>query len=311
MSKVELLIAKLNAYGFSLNALKLIHNYLSNRKQRTKINSSYSSWQDILFAVHQGSILRPLLFNICLIDLFFTIEDTDIVSYADDNTPYMGSDTIEGIIQSLEEVSKKLFKWFDDNLMKSNADKCHLLVNTNESVKITIRDVDINNSSCEKLLGMKFDNKISFDEHITNLCKKGNRKLHALSRITPYMNFSKRRMNAFFKSQFSYCPLVWMCHSRANNNKINRLHERSLRVIYSDKQSSFHTLLEKDGSVSIHNRNLQFLATEMYKVKNNLSPTIIAELFEQRNENYNLRNNNPFTIPAVRTVHHGSESICF
>ena len=302
----ELLIAKLNAYGFSLNALKLIHNYLSNRKQRTKINSSCSSWQDILFGVPQGSILGPLLFNIYLIDLFFTIEDTDIASYADDNTPYMSSDTIEGLIQSLEEVSKKLFKWFDDNLMKSNADKCHLLVNTNESVKITIRDFDINNSTCEKLLGVKFDNKISFDEYITNLCKKGNRKLHALSRITPYMNFSKRRilMNAFFKSQFSYCPLVWMCHSRANNNKINRLHERCLRVIYSDKQSSFQTLLEKDGSVSIHNRSLQFLATEMYKVKNNLSPSIIAKLFEQRNENCNLRNNNPFTIPAVRTVHH-------
>ena len=188
-----------------------------------------------------------------------------------------------------------------------------MLVNTNESVKITIRDFDINNSSCEKLLGVKLDNKISFDEHITNLCKKGNRKLHALSRITPYMNFSKRRilLNAFFKSQFNYCPLVWMCHSRANNNKINRLHERCLRVIYSDKQSSFQTLLEKDGSASIHNRNLQFLATEMYKVKNNLSPSIIAELLEQRNENYNLRNNNPFTIPAVRTVRHGSESISF
>ena len=157
--------------------------------------------------------------------MFFTIEDTAIASCADGNTPYMSSDTIEGLIQSLEEVSKKLFKWFDDNLMKSNADKCHLLVSTNESVKIT-RDFDINNSSCEKLSGVKFDNKISFDEHITNLCKKGNRKLHALSRIAPYMNFSKRRilMNAFFKSQFSYCPLVWMCHSRANNNKINRLH---------------------------------------------------------------------------------------
>ena len=118
-------------------------------------------------------------------------------------------------------------------------------------------------------------------------------------------------MNAFFKSQFSYCPLVWMYHSRANNNKINRLHEPCLRIIYSDKQSSFQTLLEKDGSVSIHNRNLRSLATEMYKVKNNLSPSIVTDLFEQRNEIYDLRNNNPFSIPAVRTVYHGSESISF
>ena len=102
------------------------------------------------------------------------------------------------------------------------------------------------------------------------------------------MNVSKKRilMNAFFKSQFSYCPLIWMCHSRANNNKINRLHERCLRIVFSDKQSSFETLLEKDSSVSIHNRNLQILATEMYKIKNNLSPPIIADLFEQRNEQH-------------------------
>ena len=63
-----------------------------------------------------------------------------------------------------------------------------------------------------------------------------------------------------------------MCHSRANNCKINRLHERCLRIIYFDKQSSFEMLLEKDGSVSVHNRNLQILATEMYKIKNELSP---------------------------------------
>ena len=119
-------------------------------------------------------------------------------------------------------------------------------------------------------------------------------------------------MNAFFKSQFSYCSLVWMCHSRANNGKINRLHERCLRIIYSDKQSSFETLLEKDGSVSVHNRNLQILATEMYKIKNDLSPLIVTELFEQRNEqHYDLRKNSQFTIPPIRTVYHGSESISF
>ena len=140
--KHELLIAKLNAYGFHLSALKLIHDYLSNRKQRTKINSTYSKWHYFSFGVPQGSILGPLLFNIYLIDLFFVIEDTDITSYADDNTPYLTDDTIEGVIKSLEEVSKKLLKWFDDNLMKSNADKCHLLVSTNETVKIKVGNYD-------------------------------------------------------------------------------------------------------------------------------------------------------------------------
>ena len=87
------------------------------------------------------------------------------------------------------------------------------------------------------------------------------------------MNLSKRRllMNSFFKTQFNYCLLIWMCHGRENNRKINRLHQKCLRTIYNNKQSSFDELLEKDRSVSIHERNLQFLATDMYKISNGLS----------------------------------------
>ena len=208
----ELLIAKLNAYGFSLTALKLVHNYLSNRKQRTKINSTYSSLLEIIFGVPQGSILGPLLFNIFLIDLFFIIEDTDIASYANDKKPYFIADNVYGVIKSLEEASEILFKWFNDNVMKINADKCHLSVSVNNTVKIKIGNFDITNNRSEKLLGVKFDHKLSFDGHISELCKKASRKIYTLSRVALYMNISKRGilMNAFFKSQFSYCPLVWM-----------------------------------------------------------------------------------------------------
>ena len=111
----ELLIAKLNAYGFSLTALKLVHNYLSNRKQRTKINSTYSSLLEIIFGVRQESILGPLLFNIFLIELFFIIEDADIASSVNDNTPYVTADNIDGVIKFLEEASEILLKWFNEN----------------------------------------------------------------------------------------------------------------------------------------------------------------------------------------------------
>ena len=77
--------------------------------------------------------------------------------YVDDNTPYLSADNINGVIKSLEEASEILFKWFSDNLMKINADKCHLLVSTNNTVKIKIGNFDITNSKSEKLLGVKFD----------------------------------------------------------------------------------------------------------------------------------------------------------
>ena len=134
----ELLVAKLNGYGFTLPALKLVHDYLSDRKQKTRVNNSYSIWFEILFVVPQGSILGPLLFNIFFADLFFILSETDIANYADDNKPYTSSNDVNGLIKSLEEASKRLFKWFDDNLMKSNPDKCHLLVSTNDKVKIRI-----------------------------------------------------------------------------------------------------------------------------------------------------------------------------
>ena len=79
----DLIIAKLAAYGFDTNALKLIHNYLSNRKHRVKVNSTYSIWKDIVYGVPQGSILRLMLFNIYLCDLFVFLENTDIASFAD------------------------------------------------------------------------------------------------------------------------------------------------------------------------------------------------------------------------------------
>ena len=94
----EFLIAKLEAYGLTLPASKLIQNYLSNRKQITKMNSSYSEWLEIIFWVPQGAILGPLLLNIFLADLFFIVDDIEIASYADDSTPYVISKDIEEVI---------------------------------------------------------------------------------------------------------------------------------------------------------------------------------------------------------------------
>ena len=121
-------------------------------------------------------------------------------------------------------------------------------------------------------------------------------------------------MNSFFNVQFKYCPLIWMLHSRRNNNIIRNLKERCLRLIYKHKNSLKLTeeLLTKDGSVSIHHGNIQALATEFYKIKNGLSPELFTEIFARETESqYNLRRCNDFRIPSIRTVYHGSESISF
>ena len=156
------------------------------------------------------------------------------------------------------------------------------------SIKHTRRcNIQIENSiiSCsryQKLLGVVLDNKLKFDKHIENICQKANRKLNALARVANYMELPKRRilMNAFFKAQFNYCPIVWMLHSRSLNNKNNRLHELCLRIIYNDKHSSFEELLVKDNSVSVHHNNIHTLAIEMYKVVNGISSEIMSEFLK-------------------------------
>ena len=132
----DLMIAKLNAYGFSLPTLRLIHDYLLNRNQRTRINNSYSTWIEIVFGVPQGSLLGPLLFNVFLADLLFILNSMDVANYAEYNTPYATANDIDSSIASLEEASNSLFTWFGNNLMKSDAGKFHLLVISNEKKKL-------------------------------------------------------------------------------------------------------------------------------------------------------------------------------
>ena len=105
--------------------------------------------------------------------------------------------------------------------------------------------------------------------HISKLCKKASLKLHDLARVSNYMSSDKLRiiMKAFIESQFGYCPLIWMFHSRTLNNRINRLHERALRLVYKNSTLSFEELLQKDNSVTIHHRNLQKLATLSHQFK--------------------------------------------
>ena len=111
----DLLIEKLNAYRSNISALRFVHSYLKNHMQRTTINSEYNSWEEIMFEVPQGSILGPLLFNIFVCNLFLIMENIDIASYADDNTRYTTGNSIEEVIQKLENAARLLFQWFSDN----------------------------------------------------------------------------------------------------------------------------------------------------------------------------------------------------
>ena len=244
----DLLIAKMDAYGLDKNAMDLIAEYLSRRKQRVKIGSHYSTLHDVKDGVPQGSILGPLLFNIYTRDLFYVL-DQNVLNYADDTTPFAVGVSWDEVTHELESAAKKIFEWLGVNQMIGNAGKSELILNTtNEDIYITVLNQRIFNSNSAKILGIIFDNKLEFEQYISKICNEASKKISALARIAPFMNESKRKklMNAFFKCHFSYCPLVWMFHSRALKNRINHLHERCLRIVYRDDNASFEDLLAKD-----------------------------------------------------------------
>ena len=126
-----------------------------------------------------------------------------------------------------------------------------------EATTAMIDGLPFDSSKTKVLLGIAIDHEPKFDDHVNRLCKKASLKLNALARIAPFMNVSKKQIMSFIETQFGYCPLIWMFHSRGLNNKINRIHERALRIIYNDKSSSYRELLTKNRSVTIHHRNIR------------------------------------------------------
>ena len=143
--------------------------------------------------------------------------------------------------------------------------------------------------------------------------KKTGQKLHELARVSNFMSVKQKKfiMNAFISSQFSYCPLLWMCHSRTLNNKINKIHERALRIVFKDNNSTFEDLLLKAGTIKINHRNIQILAVEVCQALHNLSSSLMSELFSFKDMDYNLRGGSRRHSYKVRIVNYGTETILY
>ena len=170
-------------------------NYLTGRLQQVRINSHYSTWVEILVGVPQGSILGSLLFNIYLCDFFLFINDSDIANYVDDNSPFACEGDIKSVLGKLEEDSSILVNWIRYNGLKANSDKFHLLLSDHdEDHLIRVTKFTIQNSKSERLLGIRLDNGMTFDSHVSEICNKASQKIHALSRVCRFMGLTQRKI---------------------------------------------------------------------------------------------------------------------
>ena len=310
-----LLLAKLSAYGFDNNSLSFFQSFWTNRFQRFKIENHFSNWREITTSVPQDSILEPLVFNIFINDSFLFVESSKVCNYADDNTLLAFGKTFGEITRKLQNDFFILDEWFFNNFLVLSTDKCHFMT---LGTPITLRNfkyknIIIKNSASEKLLGVIIGNKPDFTEHLNTVCKEANLKLHALNRISRFLSPKQHvlTINAYIKSLFNYCPLVWMFCYRGIMHKENKIHKWSLRFLLRNCKGDFQDLLRSSGNISIHRICMNSLLTEAFKYIHGLSPEIMNEVFSTRANIYNTWQFNVFETHTSTSNRYGLNSISY
>ena len=302
----DLLIAKLKSYNFDKSALKLIHSYLTTRKQRVKVGSTFSPWGEIIRGVPQGSVLGPILFNIFINDLLLFAIDSKICNFADDNTCYACDTDIDRVIIKLEDDMELILKWFETNSMVANAGKFQFIIlghKYKKRLSLNINGKKVPNSKTVELLGVIIDEKLSFNDHIDKITKKANNYTNSLNRICHHLMNQNANIliNTFFHSCFNYCPLIWMLCSKTANNKIIKAQKRASRLKNSNKIEDHY----------IHNNNIRHLLKEIYQSLNKTNPKFMWNLWEKRDTHHDLRNKNLIKIPKPKSETFGYRSLSF
>ncbi len=311
-----LLIAKMEAYGVGEDACKFMASYLSGRFQRVRIAGETSSWQQLTKGVPQGSGLGPLLFNIFMNDLFLFIRCCELINYADDNFLSKNACTIEILMESLKIDGENALKWFKINFMEANPTKLQFMLMKCITCKeplpdsIEVANTIVSRTNNVKLLGITVDDKLKFDIHINNICKKAVRQINVMYRFRGIFDLKEREKihNTFILANFNYCPIVWHFCGKTSIRKIEKVQERALRFLHNDKISSYDTLIAKSNTTTMHIRRIKSLACEVFKSLNDLNPSFMKDMFQVKEIPYDLRDDQILVQPTFKKISYGKNT---
>ena len=277
----DLSIAKLNACSFSKQALKIMFSYLSGRKQCIKNESVLSFLRRIKSGVPQGLISGPVLFDIFLNDIFLMLNDPDHYNFADDNILSAVGETIQGLVDIMQHKAESAISWIEENDMVSNPDKFKAIIITKdrqqtENYELNFKGKSISSSAKVDLLGIIIDNELSFEFHISEICRKAGGQLNALKRLSSYLplHVGEAVANSFILWHFNCCPLVWYFCTAKQIQKLKRIRERVVPCMHDDYHSDYASLLLNTNLSTMVVRRMRALCAEIYMTLNNLIPTI-------------------------------------
>ena len=207
-------------------------------------------------------------------------------NFADDNTISAIGKNVDELLSTLKTESEIAVDWFNKNSMIVNPNKFQALIvnrsnNSQNSYEIQIKNHSIKSDENVKLLGINIDNKLIFDEHVSQLCKKASAQLNAICRLSKFLGPVEKEIiiNSFVYSNFNYCPLVWHFCSKSSLNKIEKIQEHCLRMIQNDYESDYNSLLRKSDCCTMEVRRLRTLALEIFCTLNNLNPKFMEDIF--------------------------------
>ena len=202
------------------------------------------------------------------------------------------------------------------NSMKENPDKFQFMVLSSDPLEQQRIEIDNDKTLLSepsvKLLGVMIDHRLQFNDHISAMCCRAARLLNALARISKHLDSKSKHTiyNSFVASNFNYCPLVWYFCGQVNNNKLEKLQERSLRIIHNDYESSFETLPKCSKQESLLTKRLKIMILEVFKTVNRLNPNCLYDLFTKNEVVYDMRTQK-LEQPKRRTTTYGLRTFSY
>jgi len=315
----RLLLAKAHAYGFSSQACQLFHSYLLERKQRVKLNNSCSSWLNLKRGVPQGSLVGPFMYNLFINDFLYTLFPfCTVYNYADDNTLVVSGSNLISAKAKLEVACTRALEWFSVNHMKANPAKFQAIIFSKSNIAPSEKMLPFLNTSfvCQpniKLLGVYFDEKLSFNYHVREMCKKAGRIISSLYRLKNKIEQENKMQlyYAFIISNITYCSLIWHFCGIKNTNLIEKINERGLRFVRDDFRSEYHEMLSLlNRPTMLLDRQRQILVAA-YKSLNQVGPAFLHEHINVKPQTHNLRGGLKLILPKFNSVKYGKRSILY